>query len=117
MPRKQAHGAASKQRVTRRDRLTPQNFSESMLYYADRRPTCAPNNTRIRVWTRLSCWAARRSGRAAGGAPAAERAVVLKAELGDTVLQILVSSGRVFGPGDGIVAKLGLSLPDPPPSN
>ena len=36
---------------------------------------------------------------------------VLKAELGDAALQILVPSGRVFGPGDGIVAKLGLSLP------
>ena len=36
---------------------------------------------------------------------------VLKVELGDAVLQILVPSGRVFGPGDGIVAKLGLSLP------
>ncbi len=36
---------------------------------------------------------------------------VLKAELGDAALQILVPSGRAFGPGDGIVAKLGLSLP------
>ncbi len=36
---------------------------------------------------------------------------VLKAELGDAALQILVPSGRVFGPEDGIVAKLGLSLP------
>ncbi len=36
---------------------------------------------------------------------------VLKAELGDEALQILVPSGRTFGPGDGIVAKLGLSLP------
>ena len=36
---------------------------------------------------------------------------VLKAELGDAVLQILVPSGRAFGPEDGIVAKLGLSLP------
>ena len=36
---------------------------------------------------------------------------VLKAELGDAVLQILVPSGRVFRTGDGIVAKLGLSLP------
>ncbi len=36
---------------------------------------------------------------------------VLKAELGDAVLQILVPSGRVFGPADGIVAKLGLGLP------
>ena len=34
---------------------------------------------------------------------------VLKAELGDAALQILVPSGRAFGPGDGIVAKLGLS--------
>ena len=32
-------------------------------------------------------------------------------ELGDAALQILVPSGRVFGPEDGIVAKLGLSLP------
>ena len=31
---------------------------------------------------------------------------VLKAELGDAVLLILVPSGRVFGPEDGIVAKL-----------
>ena len=36
---------------------------------------------------------------------------VLKAELGDAALQILVPSERVFGPADGIVAKLGLSLP------
>ena len=36
---------------------------------------------------------------------------VLKAELGDAALQILVPSGRAFGPEDGIVAKLGLSLP------
>ena len=39
------------------------------------------------------------------------RRFVLKAELGDAALQILVPSGRAFGPGDGIVAKLGLSLP------
>ena len=36
---------------------------------------------------------------------------VLKAELGNALLQILVPSGRAFGPGDGIMAKLGLSLP------
>ena len=36
---------------------------------------------------------------------------VLKAELGDAALQILVASGRTFGPADGILAKLGLSLP------
>ena len=36
---------------------------------------------------------------------------VLKVELGDAALQILVPSGRAFGPGDGIVAKLGLNLP------
>ena len=36
---------------------------------------------------------------------------VLKAELGDAVLQILVPSGRLFRPGDGIMAKLGLDLP------
>ena len=36
---------------------------------------------------------------------------VLKAELGDAALQILVPSGRTFGPADGIVAKLGLGLP------
>ena len=36
---------------------------------------------------------------------------VLKAELGDAVLQILVPSGRAFGPRDGIMAKLGLDLP------
>ena len=36
---------------------------------------------------------------------------VLKAELGNTLLQILVPSGRAFGPGDGIMAKLGLPLP------
>lgn len=36
---------------------------------------------------------------------------VLKAELGDAALQILVPSGRVFGPRDGIMAKLGLDLP------
>ena len=36
---------------------------------------------------------------------------VLKAELGDAVLLILVPSGRVFGPRDGIMAKLGLDLP------
>ena len=36
---------------------------------------------------------------------------VLKAELGNTLLQILVPSGRAFGPGDGIMAKLGLALP------
>ena len=36
---------------------------------------------------------------------------VLKAELGNALLQILVPSGRAFAPGDGIMAKLGLSLP------
>ena len=36
---------------------------------------------------------------------------VLKAELGNALLQILVPSGRPFGPGDGIMAKLGLDLP------
>ena len=36
---------------------------------------------------------------------------VLKAELGDAVLQILVPSGRAFRPADGIMAKLGLDLP------
>ena len=36
---------------------------------------------------------------------------VLKAELGNALLQILVPSGRAFGPGDGIMAKLGLPLP------
>ena len=36
---------------------------------------------------------------------------VLKAELGNALLQILVPSGRTFGPGDGIMAKLGLPLP------
>ena len=36
---------------------------------------------------------------------------VLKAELGNALLQIMVPSGRAFGPSDGIMAKLGLSLP------
>ncbi len=36
---------------------------------------------------------------------------VLKAELGNALLQIMVPSGRAFGPCDGIMAKLGLSLP------
>ena len=36
---------------------------------------------------------------------------VLKAELGGVGLQILVPSGRVFAPGDGIMARLGLDLP------
>lgn len=36
---------------------------------------------------------------------------VLKAELGNALLQILVPPGRAFGPGDGIMAKLGLPLP------
>ena len=36
---------------------------------------------------------------------------VLKAEFGNALLQILVPSGRAFGPRDGIMAKLGLSLP------
>ena len=37
--------------------------------------------------------------------------LVLKAELGNALLQILVPSGRAFGPDDGIMAKLGLPLP------
>ncbi len=36
---------------------------------------------------------------------------VLKAELGDAALQVLVPSGRAFVPGDRIMAKLGLDLP------
>ena len=36
---------------------------------------------------------------------------ILKVELGNAALQILVPSGRPFAPGDGIMAKLGLSLP------
>ena len=36
---------------------------------------------------------------------------VLKAELGNALLQIMVPSGRAFGPDDGIMAKLGLALP------
>lgn len=36
---------------------------------------------------------------------------VLKVELGNALLQIRVPSGRAFGPSDGIMAKLGLSLP------
>ncbi|MCY4584126.1 MAG: hypothetical protein OXE50_15215, partial [Chloroflexi bacterium] len=36
---------------------------------------------------------------------------VLKVELGNALLQILVPSGRTFGSGDGIMAKLGLALP------
>ena len=36
---------------------------------------------------------------------------ILKVELGNALLQILVPSGRVFAPGDGIMAKLDLSLP------
>ena len=36
---------------------------------------------------------------------------VLKVEQGNSALQILVPSGRLFGAGDGIMAKLGLSLP------
>ena len=36
---------------------------------------------------------------------------VLKAEFGNALLQILVPSGRAFGPGDGIMAKLGPDLP------
>jgi hypothetical protein len=36
---------------------------------------------------------------------------VLKAELGNALLQILVPSGRAFGPSDGIVAKLDTRLP------
>jgi len=36
---------------------------------------------------------------------------VLKVEQGNALLQILVPSGRAFGPGDGLMAKLGLSLP------
>ncbi len=37
--------------------------------------------------------------------------LVVKAELGNAVLQIMVPSGRAFGPDDGIMAKLGLRLP------
>lgn len=36
---------------------------------------------------------------------------VLKVELGNALLQILVPSGRAFGPRDGIMAKLATSLP------
>ena len=36
---------------------------------------------------------------------------VLKVERGNALLQILVPSGRAFAPGDGLMAKLGLSLP------
>ena len=36
---------------------------------------------------------------------------VLKVELGNALLQILVPSGRMFAAGDGIMAKLGLDLP------
>lgn len=36
---------------------------------------------------------------------------VLKVEQGNALLQILVRSGRALGPGDGIMAKLGLVLP------
>ena len=36
---------------------------------------------------------------------------VLKVELGNALLQIRVPSGRAFGPGDGILARLDLSLP------
>ena len=36
---------------------------------------------------------------------------VLKVELGNAALQVLVPSGRMFAAGDGIVAKLGLGLP------
>ena len=34
---------------------------------------------------------------------------ILKVELGNALLQILVPSGRMFAPGDGIMAKLGLT--------
>ena len=37
---------------------------------------------------------------------------VLKAELGNALLQFLVPSGRAFGPSDGIMAKLGLGRED-----
>ena len=37
--------------------------------------------------------------------------LILKVELGNALLQILVPSGRAFAPGDGIMAKLGLDLP------
>ena len=37
--------------------------------------------------------------------------LVLKAELGNALLQILVPSGRAFGRGDGIMAKLDLPVP------
>ena len=36
---------------------------------------------------------------------------ILKVELGNALLQVLLPSGRMFAPGDGIMAKLGLSLP------
>ena len=36
---------------------------------------------------------------------------ILKVELGNALLQILVPSGRMFAAGDGIMAKLGLDLP------
>lgn len=35
--------------------------------------------------------------------------LVLKAELDDAVPQILVPSGRMFAPGEGITARLGLA--------
>ena len=37
--------------------------------------------------------------------------VVVKVELGESVVQILIPSGRVFDPGDGIMVKVGLTLP------
>ena len=37
--------------------------------------------------------------------------LVVKVELGEAVVQILIPSGRIFDPGDGIMVKLGLSLP------
>lgn len=37
---------------------------------------------------------------------------VLKAELGNALLQILVPSGRAFGPGDGIMARVPVTVLD-----
>ena len=51
------------------------------------------------------------AGARIGGLRLLNGRLVLKAELDNAVLQILVPSGRMFGPGDGIMAKLGLGLP------
>lgn len=51
------------------------------------------------------------AGAAVEGLRLADGQFILKVELGNAALQILVPSGRVFGPGDGIMAKLGLGLP------